>query len=94
MSENNQVTYNEDEKRYEMAVGDHVVYANVRRQQGTLYIDYVYAPPELRGTGAAGQFMEKLMDVVRAENMKAVPICGYAASWLQRHSGYQDLVPD
>jgi predicted GNAT family acetyltransferase len=35
-----------------------------------------------------------LMDVVRAEDLKAVPICGYAASWLGRHSEYQDLISD
>ena len=70
----------------------HIVYANVRRDGGMLYIDYVFAPPELRGTGAAGRFMAGLMEVVRAENLKAVPLCGYAATWLQRHSEYKDLV--
>ena len=89
---NNQVTYNVTEKRYEMQFGHLLVYANVRRDTNTLYIDYVFAPPELRGRGAAGQFMMKLMDVVRAEQLKVVPICGYAASWLQRHSEYHDLV--
>ncbi|MGB4108203.1 MAG: GNAT family N-acetyltransferase [Alphaproteobacteria bacterium] len=92
MNTNNQVTYNEAQKRYEMAVEGHTVYANVRKEKDVLYIDYVYAPPELRGTGAAGRFMDELMKVVRAENMKAVPICGYAASWLTRHSEYNDLV--
>ena len=88
-----EIIFNETENRYEMAVGDHTVYANVRRQQGTLYIDYVFAPPELRGKGAAGQFMEGLMEIVRAERLNAVPICGYAASWLQRHSkDYSDLM--
>ena len=94
MTANNQVTYNEAEKRYEMPFGNLVVYANVRRDKNTLSIDYVFAPQELRGKGAAGEFMSKLMDVVRAEKLKAVPICGYAASWLRRHSEYQDLVSD
>jgi len=89
-----EIIFNQAENRYEMTVEGHIVFANVRKDKGTLYIDYVFAPPELRGKGATGTFMEELMDVVRAEKMKAVPICGYAASWLQRHSGYQDLVPD
>lgn len=92
MSANNQVTYNEAAKRYEMRFGHLVVYANVRKDKNTLYIDYVFAPQELRGKGAAGEFMRKLMDVVRAEELKAMPICGYAASWLRRHSEYQDLI--
>jgi predicted GNAT family acetyltransferase len=86
------IRYNAEGKRYEMPVDMHVVYANVRKESGTLYIDYVFAPPELRGTGAADRFMEKLMDEVKAEGLKAVPICGYAATWLQRHSEYKDLI--
>jgi uncharacterized protein len=79
---NNQVTYSEAENRYEMPFGNLVVYANVRKDRNMLYIDYVFAPQELRGKGAAGEFMSKLMNVVRAEKMKALPLCGYAASWL------------
>lgn len=94
MIANNQVTYNEAEKRYEMPVGHLVVYANVRKEKNALYIDYVFVPQELRGKGAAGEFMSKLMDVVRAEALKAVPVCGYAAGWLGRHSEYQDLISD
>lgn len=94
MTANNHVTYNEAERRYELLFGNLMVYANVRKDKTTLYIDYVFAPPELRGKGAAGEFMKKLMDVVRTEKLKAVPICGYASGWLRRHSEYQYLVSD
>jgi predicted GNAT family acetyltransferase len=94
MTAHNQVTYNEAQQRYEMPFGNLVVYANVRKEKNMLYIDYVFAPQELRGKGAAGEFMSQLMNVVRGEKLKAVPICGYAASWLRRHIEYQDLVSD
>ena len=92
MTGNDHVTYSVAEKRCEMPFGHLTVYANVRKDTNRLYIDYVFAPPELRGTGAAGQFMRALMDVVRTENLKVIPTCGYAASWLRRHSDYHDLV--
>jgi predicted GNAT family acetyltransferase len=94
MTTNDQLKYNDDENRYEMLVGSLLVYANVRRDKNTLYIDYVFAPQELRGKGAAGEFMRKLMDVVREEKLKAVPLCGYAASWLRQHSEHQDLISE
>lgn len=94
MTAYNPVTYNEAEQRYEMPFGRLVVYANVRKEKDRLYIDYVFAPEELRGKGSAGEFMRQLMDVVRAEGLKAVPVCGYAAGWLRRHSEYQDLIFD
>lgn len=87
------LTYNSDEQRYEQIHGDHFVYVNVRELEGVMYLDYVYAPPELRGTGAAGCIMEGLMALVRERGLKAKPICGYAASWLRRHSEeYQDII--
>ena len=36
--------------------------------------------------------MHQLMEVVRAENLKAVPLCGYAASRLGEYRQYQDLM--
>lgn len=92
MSDHNQITFNTSENRYELSVDGQVVHADVRRDKDRLYIDYVYAPPELRGKGAAGQFMTQLMVIVRAEQLKVVPICGYAASWLERHQEYTDII--
>ena len=83
MTANNHVTYNEAAKRYEMPFGNLLVYANVRRDKNTLYIDYVFAPQELRGKGAAGEFMSTLMDVVRAEKLKPVPICARLMNSIQ-----------
>lgn len=90
----NPITFNAKENRYEQEHGGYVVYANTHTKDGVLYIDYVYAPPELRGQGAAGCLMEALMDHVRKENLKAKPVCGFAAGWLRKHSEYVDLIPD
>jgi predicted GNAT family acetyltransferase len=72
-------------KRFEYAVSGHVAHADYRREGQTLYIDYVEAPPELRGTGAAGKLMEKIMETAEREKLSVVPICGYAAQWIRRH---------
>ena len=61
------------------------VFADYRRDGGTLYIDYVEAPPALRGSGAAGRLMAGVMQAARAQNLSVVPICGYAAAWIKRH---------
>ena len=87
-----QIEFNAAQSRYEKDVDGHTVYANTREKDGVLYIDYVYAPPELRGKGAAGDFMADLMAVVRDENLKAKPVCGYAASWLRNRSEYVKLL--
>ena len=85
--------WNEKDGRYIKDVDGHIVYANARHKDGVLFIDYVYTPPELRGTGQGSAFMKDLMAHAQAESMKVKPICGFAAGWLRKHEGqYQDLM--
>lgn len=83
---------NKSQNRYELELNNEVAYADYRKENGLLHIKYVFAPPALRGTGAAGNLMKEVMETARSENLKVNPICGYAASWIQRHKEYHDLV--
>lgn len=78
--------------RYEMEEQGLTSYADYRREPGRLYVDYVFAPPELRGTGASGRLMTALSADARAKGLKITPICGYAAAWLRRSKEFGDLV--
>ena len=71
--------------RFEITQDGHTAYADYRRDVTTLYIDYVFAPEALRGTGAAGRLMAAIMDYAQSEALTIVPICGYAVAWLKRH---------
>lgn len=87
------IRFNEALGRYEQDYDGHIVYANIRTVDGIVYIDYVEAPPALRGTGAAARFMADLMEALRLEGVKVHPICGYAASWLRKHKDmYGDML--
>lgn len=79
-------TDNIRKNRFEYSLNDAVAFANYRREGSTLYIDYVEAPPELRGTGAAGKLMQQIMNFAQKEKLNVVPICGYAASWMAQHN--------
>lgn len=87
-----QVTDNTAAGRYETIEDGHVSYADYRLQGDRLIIDYVFAPPELRGSGAAGRLMEGVAADVRARGLKITPLCGYAAAWLRRHPATADLL--
>jgi predicted GNAT family acetyltransferase len=78
--------------RFEMTEDGHTVIADYRREADRLIIYHVEAPPALRGTGAAGRFMEALATRARVNGEMIVPLCGYAAAWLQRHDEFRDLV--
>jgi uncharacterized protein len=83
---------NAEQSRFELQVGDQIAFASYRREPGRLVITYVYAPPVLRGTGAADRLMEGVATHVRSEGERIVPLCGYARAWLHGHSAHRDLL--
>jgi len=48
---------NAAKNRFELVEDGHTVIADYRREPGVLIIFYVAAPPDLRGTGAAGRLI-------------------------------------
>ena len=78
--------------RYEMDEEGLTSYADYRRTGERLYIDYVFSPVPLRGTGASGRLMAALAADARAKGLTITPICGYAAAWLRRSHEFRDLV--
>ena len=78
--------------RYEMDEQGQTSYADYRRTGERLYLDYVFAPPALRGTGASGRLMAAVAETAKGQGLKITPICGYAAAWLQRSTAYRQLL--
>ncbi|HEX6860572.1 MAG TPA: GNAT family N-acetyltransferase [Caulobacteraceae bacterium] len=87
-----EVTDNAARDRFELEEQGLTAYADYRRDSGRLYIDYVFSPVPLRGTGASDRLMHGVAAAARDEGSKVVPICGYAATWLRRHREYADLL--
>jgi predicted GNAT family acetyltransferase len=82
---NQTVIDNTSANRFELDVDGQIAHADYRVIGDTLYIDYVEAPPALRGTGAAGRLMEGVMSAAAEKGYAVEPVCGYAAAWMRRH---------
>lgn len=78
--------------RYEWDEQGLTSYADYRRDGARIYLDYVFSPPALRGTGASGRLMTAVAADARAKGRTITPICGYAAAWLKRSKEFRDLV--
>ena len=87
-----QVIDNPEKSRFELEEQGLVAFAAYRLHGERLVIPHVEAPPALRGTGAAGRLMTGVLDIVRQRGLKVVPLCPYAAAFIQRHPEYSDLV--
>ncbi len=63
-------------------------------QDGMVYASHTEAPLELRGTGAAPALVKRLVEDMRKENKKIVPLCSYVAVQLKRHPEWADISAD
>jgi predicted GNAT family acetyltransferase len=84
------------DQRFEQGFSDpegqlRTVFADYAVQGNTRVILHVEADPALRGTGAAGRFMQALAEHARAEGLKLAPRCSYAVAWLKRHPEFDDI---
>ena len=79
-------------RRFELMENGKLAFATYRRANDVLEIPHVEADPALRGTGAAGRLMERVLQVARNEQLKVRPICGYAAAYMERHPETLDLL--
>lgn len=87
-----EVVDNTEASRFELVENGQTAYADYRRQGDRLVVTYVYAPPALRGGGAAGRLMEGVLGIARRDGLKVTPLCGYAAAYIRRHRQHHDLV--
>lgn len=90
------LTHDAEGRRFELLIDDErgrgLVWADYAREPGRLAVLHVEAEPQLRNTGAAGQFMQALVDTAREERTQLRPVCGYAVMWLRRHPDSADVV--
>jgi predicted GNAT family acetyltransferase len=68
------------------------VWADYAVQGDRRAILHVEAEDALRGSGAAGRFMQSLADHARAEDIRLTPRCGYAVAWFRRHPDQADVI--
>ncbi len=78
--------------RYEIDEQGLTSYADYRLDGTRLFIDHVFSPPALRGTGASGRLMTAIALDTRTKDRTITPICTYAAAWLKRSIEFRDLV--
>jgi len=86
------VTDNAARQRFELEIDGQIVFADYRRRGQVVVVPHVEAPVALRGTGASGQLMVGMLELLRQRGERIVPTCSYAAAWIRRHPEYHDLL--
>jgi hypothetical protein len=58
-----------------------------------IVIDRTFVNDDYRGQGIAGQLVDRVVEMARAENKKIIPRCPFAKGMLERNSSlYADVI--
>ena len=84
---------NPEALRYELVVdGDIAGEILYRRSPDRIALVHTEVSPSLEGRGLGSRLVAGALDDVRAQGLRAVPICPFVRSYIRRHPEYGDLV--
>ena len=86
------VVHNEKAHRFEMEIDGLRALLTYRLFPDRILLVHTEVPVALEGKGLAAKLARTALDFARANHLRVVPVCRYVASFLRKHSEYQDLV--
>jgi predicted GNAT family acetyltransferase len=87
------VTHNEKAHRFELYINGLRALLAYRLTPGCIVLLHTEVPQPLEGQGLAAKLTRFALDFAREKQLRVVPLCPYASSFLRKHTEYQDLVP-
>jgi predicted GNAT family acetyltransferase len=83
-----------DANRYELRLGGHLVgLAAYRRRNGRIVFTHTEVDPSCEGRGFGSRLAAAALDDAEREGLEVVPLCPFIAHYIERHPGYERLVP-
>ena len=86
-----EIINNEAEKRFEVWIDGYLSKLDYIQDGKNFVITHVGVYPELRGQGVAGKITERALEYAKANSLRVIPMCSYAASYIRRNPQYADL---
>jgi len=87
-----EVRDNPERHRFELEVDGHIAIAVYKLEPGVITFLHTEVPDALAGQGIGSRLAKGALDVVRAGNLKVVPLCPFISGWIDRHPDYRDLL--
>lgn len=88
MSENMQVSHNQQQQCFELVVDGHRAHLDYRKlADGRLDYHHTFVPNELRGRGIAAVLTKAALAYASSENLQVLPSCSYVEVFMRRNKG-------
>lgn len=86
------VVLDDNKHRFELLVDGHVAVLEYRLEEGGMVITHTGVPDAIGGRGIAAVLTRAALEHARAQGLKVIPACTYAAAFIRRHGEYADLL--
>ena len=83
---------NPSRSRFELQTSAGLAIANYRRDDRTIAITHTEVPRAVEGRGVGSALVKGMLDEIRREGRKVVPLCSFVRAYINRHPEYHDLV--
>ncbi|GAB2696090.1 GNAT family N-acetyltransferase [Thalassiella azotivora] len=88
-----QVRRDDDRSRYEAVVDGEVAgYVELEQHEDRVVLTHTVVEDAYEGRGVGSALVRGALDDLRDDGRTVVPQCPFAASWIERHPEYQDLL--
>jgi predicted GNAT family acetyltransferase len=92
MAEDIEVRHDAAQQRFEVLVDGVRAELDYDQRGGILSLTHTGVPTEIGGRGVGGALVRAALEYARAKGLKVKPQCEYAASYIERHPQYRDLL--
>ena len=87
-----EIINNPAENRFETWINGLGCKLDYIEDKDTFVITHVGVHPDLRGQGIAGKITQFALEYAKSKSLRVIPMCSYAAVWIQKHEEYKDLL--
>lgn len=88
-----EVADNPEERRYEVTVdGEFAGASYYWDREGVRVVTHTEVGDEWEGQGVGSRLIAGMLDDIRARGLRVMPLCPFAAAYIERHPEYGDLV--
>ncbi|OAD92219.1 acetyltransferase [Aequorivita soesokkakensis] len=85
---------NKEKKRFEAEVENKLALIEYIRAEDKMYLTHTEVPSELEGKGIASSMAKQVLQQIKDENLKLVPLCPFIASYVKRHPEWKEILAE
>lgn len=86
------IIHDKQAQRFETTIDGHTGYISYQLQDNALVYDHTIVPKALGGRGVGSVLVKYALDYAQDHDKKVVPQCSFVASYINKHTEYQNLV--